>query len=107
FRSAENSLSHNLRQPNDELGVLPILRLEDQLSLVSLDDDVVADRQAEAGAGAGGLGGEEGVEDLVADGLGDAVAVVADADLDALAEVLGADAQLRCEPGPRRLLLGV
>jgi hypothetical protein len=42
-----------------------------------LRDDVVGDRQAEAGAFAGRLGGEERLEQLVPDVVGNAGAVVA------------------------------
>ena len=43
-----------------------------------LADDVVGDPEAQAGADALRLGGEEGVEDLAADGLGDAASGVGD-----------------------------
>ena len=52
-----------------------------------LHDDVVADRQAQAGALARGLGREERVEDAVADLRRDAVAVVADPHLHRVAQV--------------------
>jgi len=45
-------------------------------------DDFPADREAEAGAFAGGFGGVEGIEDAVEVGLGDAVTGVFDADKD-------------------------
>ena len=54
-----------------------------------LHDDVVAERQAEAGAFAGGLGREERIEHLLLHLGRNAGAVVADPDLDAVAEVLG------------------
>ena len=53
-----------------------------------LDDDVVAERQAEAGPFAGRLGREERIEHLLLHLGRDAGAVVADPDLDAVAEVL-------------------
>ena len=45
-------------------------------------DDAIADREAQASPLADRLGGEEGVEDLVADGRFDAAALVDDVDLD-------------------------
>src|SRR3989338_369136 len=57
-------------------------------------DDAVADGQAQAGAPAGGLGGEEGVVDLAQVLRGDADAGVADLDLDAAVVVAGADGEL-------------
>ena len=56
------------------------LAVDRDRAAVLLGDDVVGDRQAEAGAFAGRLGGEERLEQLVADVLGDAGAVVAHAD---------------------------
>ena len=56
------------RQPHDELREPPGARCStSSCAVVLLHDDVVADRQAEAGALAGGLGGEERVEDAIAD----------------------------------------
>ena len=52
-----------------------------------LDHDVVAEREAEPGAFAGGLGGEERIEHFRLHLVGNAGAVVADGDLDAIAEV--------------------
>src|SRR5262245_51196849 len=48
------------RQDDDEFRKAPRFRLHPQLALVLLHDDVVADRQAQAGALAGRLGSEEG-----------------------------------------------
>ena len=59
------------------------------VAAVLLRDDVVADRQAEAGALAGRLGGEERLEQLVPDLGRNADAVVAHADLDRVAERRG------------------
>ena len=53
-----------------------------------LDDDIVTDREAEAGALAGRLRREEGVEHLFLDLGRNAVAIVADRDLHSIAEVL-------------------
>src|SRR5687768_13073924 len=52
-----------------------------------LDDDVVAERQAEPGTLPGGLGGEEWIEHLLPHFRRYAGAVVADCDFDAMAEV--------------------
>src|SRR5208282_49638 len=56
---------------------------------VLLDDDVVADRETEAGAFAGGLGGEERIEHFRLHLGGNACPVVANGDLDAFPEVAG------------------
>ena len=64
--------------PRSGLGVEP------DVAVVHLDD-AVADGQAEAGALADALGGEEGLEDLVAGALRDAGALVADGEVDAAA----------------------
>src|SRR4051794_37028065 len=47
-------------QHDDELGELASLGLDRETAAVPLDEDIVGDRQAEAGALARGLGGEEG-----------------------------------------------
>src|SRR5262245_18120657 len=78
-------------QHDHELGESSRLRLDRHLAAVQPDDDVVADREAEAGPLSGRLGREKRLEDLRADVVRDAVAVVADADLD------GAGQQARAE----------
>ena len=60
---------------------------------VLLHDDVVTHRKAESGAFARRLGGEERIEHLVPDLGRNAGAVVADPDLDAVAEVLASRQQ--------------
>ena len=60
-----------------------------------LRDDVVTDRQAKPGPLAGGLRGEEWLEQLVAQFRRDAGAVVAHLDLDRLAEVARGDGERR------------
>src|SRR5437868_10742167 len=75
------------RQAQDELGELPRLAVDRDRPAMLLRDDVVADREAEAGALAGWLGGEERLEQLVAVLGRDAGSVVAHLDLDRLAEV--------------------
>ena len=62
---------------------LPRLGVEPDGALVHLDD-AVADRQAQAGALADALGREERLEDLVAGALGDAAALVAHGDVQAV-----------------------
>ena len=68
-----------------------------------LPHDVAGEREAEAGALVGGLGGEERIEDLVDDVLGNATAVVADHHLEAVVEALRGEAQRRLVVAARRL----
>ncbi len=82
------------RQHDPELGEFAGLGLDLDRAAVLLDDDVVAEREAETGAFAGRLGGEERIEDLVAHLGRDAGAVIADADLDPVAEALGRGASV-------------
>src|SRR5262245_66393272 len=70
-------------QRDDEFGERPRVGLHDHLAAVAADDDVVADREAQTGALACGLGRKERFEDFGTNALGNAVAVVAEADLDA------------------------
>jgi len=51
-----------------------------------LDNDVVTDRETEAGAFPGGLGREEGIEHLLLHLGWNTSAVIANSDLDSLAE---------------------
>src|SRR5262245_36931577 len=74
------------RQAQEEGGADAELGLEAQRPAVLVDDDIASDREALAGAAADVLGGEERIVDLVADGLGDAGAGVADRDLDLAVE---------------------
>src|SRR5215831_16955884 len=67
------------RQPNSELGEIADLAIDGDRAAVLLGHDVVTDRETETGALAGRLGGEERLEELVAQFGGDADAVVADA----------------------------
>src|SRR6185437_16024251 len=60
-----------------------------------LGDDVVADRKAEPGALAGGLGGEKWLEQLVAVLGLDAGAVIAHANLDPIGNFAGGDFEHR------------
>ena len=75
------------RQAHGEFAVLPELAVDRYRAAVLLRDDVVADRQAEAGALAGRLGREERLEQPVARLGRDADAVVAHPDLDRVAEI--------------------
>ena len=72
------------------------LALDRDRAAMLLRDDVVADRQPEAGAFAGRLGREERLEQLVAVFRADAGAVVAHPDLDRVAEI----ARRHSEDGP-------
>src|SRR6476661_2070229 len=82
-------------QPHGELGKLADLALNLDRPAMLLRDDVVADREAQPGALSGRLGGDEGLEQLVAHLRRDAGAVVAHLDLDRLAEIAGGDADGR------------
>ena len=66
----------------------PGLRVDLDRAGMLLHDDVVAERQAEAGPFAGRLGREERIEHLLLHLGRNAGAVVADPDLDPVAEVL-------------------
>src|SRR5580692_10630574 len=55
------------RQPYRELAVVADLAVHGDVAAMLLRDDVVGDRQAETGAFAGRLGGEERLEQLVPD----------------------------------------
>lgn len=80
-------------ESDDEFGELTGGGVYLQAAAMLLHDDVVTDGEAEAGAFAGGLGGEEGIEDFGAYFRWDARAVVAEADLDGIAMIDGGDAQ--------------
>jgi hypothetical protein len=69
-------------QHDDELGELAALGVDRQAAAVLLDDDVVTDGEAEAGALPGRLGREEGLEDTRPHLVGEAVAVVSNPELD-------------------------
>src|SRR6266481_2298903 len=75
------------RQADRELGELAKRAVDLDRAAMLLGDDVVADRQAEAGSFAGRLGREEGLEQFVAEFGWDAGAVVAHPDLDFVAEI--------------------
>src|SRR3954466_9807189 len=90
------------RQAQDELGELPRLAVDRDRPAMLLRDDVVADRQAEAGALAGRLGGEEGLEQFLANLGRHPNAVVAPPHLTRLTEVAGRDLERR--PEARRLV---
>ena len=76
------------RQDNGEFRELAGHRRDIDRPAVLFDDDVVAHRKAEPGAFTGRLGREERVENLSLTSGGNAGAVVANADFDAVAEFL-------------------
>ena len=76
------------RRNNSGLGILARLQLDLYRSRMLLHDDVVSDGQAKAGTLSGWLGREEGIEHLFPHFKGNAAAVVANRDLDAVAKVL-------------------
>ena len=76
------------RKDNFELSELAGLCLDLDRPSMLLDDDVVTDGEAEAGALAGWLGCEEGIEHLFPDLGRNASAIVTDRDLYSIAEVL-------------------
>src|SRR5215831_12655694 len=75
------------RQNDPDLGEFSGLCLDLDDAGVLLDDDVVADREAETGALPAWLGGEERIEHLVFHLGRDAGAVVADPDFHTITEV--------------------
>src|SRR5581483_761706 len=76
------------RQRNDELGKSARPGLDVDAAAVLFHDDVIAHGEPEPGTLASRLGGEKGIEHLLPDFGRDSRAVVANADLNALAEVL-------------------
>src|SRR5260221_213379 len=86
-------------QHDPELGELPRRRFDVDGATMLFHDDVVAHRQAKAGAFARGLCREERVEHLVLHVGRDAGAVVANTDLHSVAEITGCGAEHRIEPG--------
>src|SRR5271156_3507381 len=95
------------RQADRELGELADPAVDRDRAAVLLGDDVPADRQPEAGAFAGRLGGEERLKQFVPDLGRDADAVVADADFDRLAEIVRRRSQGRLERRVASLLLAL
>jgi hypothetical protein len=77
------------RQDDRKLGVGPRFRRDLDRSGVLFDDDVMAERQAEPSAFSGRLGREKRIEDLGLQVIGYAESVVADGDLNPVAEVPG------------------
>ena len=82
-------------QNNPDFGELAQLRIDFDGARMLLDDDVVADGKAKAGAFAGRLGREERVEHLFLHIWRDAGAVVADSDFNTIAKVFGRGSQRR------------
>ena len=77
------------RQSNGELGELADPAIDGDGAAVLLRHDVIADREAKAGAFAGRLGRKERLEELVLDLSSNSDAVVAHPHLDHIAEVSG------------------
>src|SRR5580700_7769990 len=95
------------RQVDREFGELADSAVDLDRAAMLLGDDVPADRQTEAGALAGRLGGEERLKQLVPDLGRNAGAVVADADFDRLAEIVRRRCQGRLELGVASLPLAL
>ena len=74
-------------QSNRELSEIADLAIDGDRAAMLLGHDVVADREAEAGAFPGRLGREERLKELVLDLWCDANAIVAHLHLDGLAEI--------------------
>src|SRR6516164_8254692 len=83
------------RQPHGELGEVTDFAIDRDGAAMLLRYDLVADRQSKPGALAGRLGREERLEQLVPVLRRNTDAIVADPDLDALAEFAGRDLQCR------------
>src|SRR5215471_2415744 len=86
-------------QPYRELAVFADLAVHGDAAAMLLRDDVVGDRQAEAGALAGRLGSEERLEQLVPNVGWYAGAIVSHTDLHRLPGVACGDLQRRHDPG--------
>src|SRR6185312_12427499 len=85
------------RQRDDKFGEGAWLSIYVDLSAVLFHHNVVTHGQAKPGSLTGRLGGEEGIEHLLLHGLGNAGAIVANADFDPVPEAFGAGAQGRLE----------
>src|SRR6476646_5497358 len=81
------------RQYDPKFGECSGLGVDLYRSAMLLDDDVMTDGQAQSGSFAGGLGRKERIEHLLLHLGRHAGAVVADPDLDAVAEILGRGSQ--------------
>ena len=82
-------------QGNDELGEFAELGLDVDPAAMLLDNDVMCHREAEPGPFPGRFGGEEGIEHLFSHFGRDAGAVIANSDLDCLANISGGRAEHR------------
>src|SRR6266851_242590 len=87
------------RQADREFGELTDPAVDLDRAAMLLGDDIPADREAEPGAFAGGLGRNEGLEQFVPDLRRDAGAVVAHPHFDRVAEL--ARSHLECRPKVR------
>ena len=107
--SSSRERGRRARQHDPEFGELAGLGVDLDRAGMLLHDDVVAEREAEAGPFAGGLGREERIEHLRLHLGRDAGAVVANPDLDAVAEVPASPRQgsARTAPFARSLRFAV
>src|SRR5579872_1223941 len=87
FSLALGRRPHGARQAHDEFGKLADAAFDIDAAAMAARHDIIADGEAEPGTLAGRLGREERREQLGADPVGNAYAVIAHADLDRLAEV--------------------
>ena len=94
------------RQAHDEHRARPVLAAEADLAVMG-GDDAMADRQADAGADALRLGGEERLEHALRDLARDPGAVVRDLDPDGLGVVAGGDPQPALAGSVLQGLLGI
>ena len=91
------------RQPYRELAEFADRAVYGDAAAVLLGHDVVADRQAETGAFARWLGGEEWLEQFVPDVGRNADAIVTDADLHRVTQVAGCDLSVGSKPASAAL----
>src|SRR5262245_12729349 len=75
-------------QDHDEFRKATLLALDAQLALMLANHDVEADRESESGPLARRFGREEGMKNLVTNGVGNALAVIANANLDPIPAVV-------------------
>src|SRR5262245_25528298 len=90
------------RQNNFDLSELAGLRVDFDQASVLFDDDVMADREAKAGAFSGRLSGEEWVKYLVFYFRRNTSAVISDRDFHSITEVLGRGRKRRLVVTPAR-----
>src|SRR5262249_52715239 len=86
-RHSHRASRHPAGQADRKFGKLAELAVDFDRTAVLLSDDVIGDRETEAGALAGRLGRYKGLEQFVPDLGCDAGAVVAHPDLDRVAKI--------------------